>query len=363
MASDGTFILVDIGRYTQFLTGVGIEHGKEITSHLLNSLLKCNRGRWKVANIEGDCLFLYRAGREPTGELLSHVTALYEDFRGRITDVAARSTCQCGACSRTNDLTLKFIVHAGEFDTQKIGNREELIGPEVVVAHRLLKNSVAVTEYVLMSKAYAGDDTPDGLPSTTIGKDDYPDIGTVDYVCLDLQPARREFEKKRQFFVTAEEARIAVTEEIEAPANVVWEAMVDTDKRRQWLSVKEIERTQGESGKIGEIHRCVHDDGSKMIHLTIGIDEVNHRKTEKVWLNRLVKDLYLTMEARELANGRTEAGFYATMQPAAPLISHVFIPIMIRMMSGSVRKDMGRLKAFCEDEVGRSADRLVTDEA
>src|SRR2546426_5063327 len=163
MATAGTFVLADIGGYTGFLTGVGIEHGKEITSHLLNSLLKCNKGRWKLANIEGDCLFLYREGREPQGELLSHVRALYEDFCQRITDVAARSTCQCGACSRTNDLTLKFIVHAGEFDTQRIGSREELIGSAVVVAHRLLKNSVSVKEYVLMSKAYEMNQAPDGL--------------------------------------------------------------------------------------------------------------------------------------------------------------------------------------------------------
>jgi len=56
--TEGTFVLADIGGYTGFLTGVGIEHGKEITSHLLNALLKCNRGRWKLANVEGDCLFL-----------------------------------------------------------------------------------------------------------------------------------------------------------------------------------------------------------------------------------------------------------------------------------------------------------------
>jgi hypothetical protein len=29
MATEGTFILADIGGYTQFLTGVGIEHGKK----------------------------------------------------------------------------------------------------------------------------------------------------------------------------------------------------------------------------------------------------------------------------------------------------------------------------------------------
>src|SRR5712692_9981166 len=91
MASEGTFILADIGGYTQFLTGVGIEHGKEITSHLFNSLLKCNRGRWKVANIEGDCIFFYRPGREPVAELIEHVKALYQDFCLRATDIASRS--------------------------------------------------------------------------------------------------------------------------------------------------------------------------------------------------------------------------------------------------------------------------------
>ena len=77
MATDGTFVLADIGGYTSFLTGVGIEHGKEITTFLFNSLLKCNHGRWKVANIEGDCIFFYRPGREDPYELAGHAGKLY----------------------------------------------------------------------------------------------------------------------------------------------------------------------------------------------------------------------------------------------------------------------------------------------
>ena len=50
MASEGTFVLADIGGYTSFLTDVGIEHAKEITTYLFNSLLKCNHSRWKVAD-------------------------------------------------------------------------------------------------------------------------------------------------------------------------------------------------------------------------------------------------------------------------------------------------------------------------
>ncbi|MGH9204751.1 MAG: DUF2652 domain-containing protein, partial [Vicinamibacterales bacterium] len=88
MLSEGTFVLADIGGYTQFLTGVGIEHANEITSHLLNSLLKSNRGRWKVANVEGDCLFFYREGREPPAELIDHIRALFEEFCDRTVDIA-----------------------------------------------------------------------------------------------------------------------------------------------------------------------------------------------------------------------------------------------------------------------------------
>src|SRR5213083_1801784 len=165
MASEGTFVLADIGGYTGFLTGVGIEHGKEITSHLLNSLLKCNRGRWKLANVEGDCLFLYREGREPPEELLEHVRALYEDFCDRTLDIAVRAACPYGACSRTNELSLKFIVHAGEFDTQKIGRRVELIGRDIVLAHRLLKNSAGLNEYALLTESYTLGVPPDSLPA------------------------------------------------------------------------------------------------------------------------------------------------------------------------------------------------------
>jgi hypothetical protein len=52
-------------------------------------------------------------------------------------------TCQCNACSRIDDLDLKFILHAGAFVIQEIAGRQELAGPEVVMAHRLLKSGAA----------------------------------------------------------------------------------------------------------------------------------------------------------------------------------------------------------------------------
>jgi len=119
MSAQGTFILADIDGYTRFVASVAIEHASEITSHLLNAMLEANGGRWKVANVEGDRIFFYREGREDPPALLREVRKLYETFCEEIIDISARAACPCGACTNVNQLGLKFIVHAGEFEVQE----------------------------------------------------------------------------------------------------------------------------------------------------------------------------------------------------------------------------------------------------
>ena len=41
---------------------------------------------------------------------------------------------------RIDLLDLKFVLHAGAFVIQDVAGQRELVGPEVVVAHRLLKS-------------------------------------------------------------------------------------------------------------------------------------------------------------------------------------------------------------------------------
>ncbi len=67
------------------------------------------------------------------------------------------TTCNCDACSRGAKLDLKCILHAGRFVMQSIGGGRELVGPDVVMAHRLLKNGGAAaigrSAYALVSDA------------------------------------------------------------------------------------------------------------------------------------------------------------------------------------------------------------------
>lgn len=345
---EGTFVLADIGGYTRFLTGVGIKHGKEITSHLFNGMLKANKGRWKVANIMGDCLFLYSEEREPPEELFGHLRKLYEEFRGAVTDVAARSTCPCGACSRTGDLALKFVVHAGEYDVQRIGGRNELIGPDIIVATRLLKNGVPAREYVLLTPGLSEAAGASGLPPQE-GRESYDDVGAIDYVYVDLGPVRAQVEHSLQFYLSEEDAKVVVIVEVDASPDVVWDAIRNLDKVRQWgISLTELEHVSGATGEVGEIYRCVHDNGRKALHLTIGIDVENRRIAEKFWVGPLFNECYITVEGRPIADGRTQACFFATYHPRFPVLSHLIEPLVPMLMKRSVERDMAGLKAFCE---------------
>jgi hypothetical protein len=60
--------------------------------------------------------------------------------------------CPCDSCTQTSDLKLKFVAHVGEVAIQKIKRRRKLVGIDVIFVHRLLKNPVQVSEYVLLSE-------------------------------------------------------------------------------------------------------------------------------------------------------------------------------------------------------------------
>jgi Protein of unknown function (DUF2652) len=73
-------------------------------------------------------------------DLLACMTNCYGDFRRRLGQAHKIWSCRCDACSRIDVLDLKFILHAGAFVIHSIAGGRELVGPHVVMAHRLLKN-------------------------------------------------------------------------------------------------------------------------------------------------------------------------------------------------------------------------------
>ena len=165
--ADGPLLLADIGGYTGFLRTVQTAHADDAFANgtipdaygLVSTLLDGIVGRlvppFTLSKLEGDAVFAYAAADEgiPRGDaFLACIRACHAAFRSLLGAAHDVWACRCDACMRIDQLELKFVVHAGPFVIQSIAGATELVGPEVVMAHRLLKNDAAAT---LGSGAYA----------------------------------------------------------------------------------------------------------------------------------------------------------------------------------------------------------------
>jgi len=173
-AASGPLLLADISGYTSFLRSVAEAHRDDafaegtipdayaMMSDLLDGIVGKVVPPFELAKLEGDAVFAYAvdAAQLPRGAaMLGCLTDCYADFRHRLDTAHQVWTCRCMACSRIDDLDLKFILHAGPFVVQSIAGGRELVGPEVVMAHRLLKTEAATLvghgAYALITEAAA----------------------------------------------------------------------------------------------------------------------------------------------------------------------------------------------------------------
>jgi hypothetical protein len=170
-AARGLLLLADIGGYTSFLRAVEEAHRDDafaggnvppaysLVSSLLDGIIEALVPPFTLSKLEGDAVFAWAADQDvPRGAgLLEHLGACHAAFRQRLGQVHDVWTCRCDACARVDALDLKFVVHAGRFVIQSIAGGTELVGPDVVMAHRLLKNGAAALvghgAYALLSDA------------------------------------------------------------------------------------------------------------------------------------------------------------------------------------------------------------------
>jgi hypothetical protein len=151
----GALLLADISGYTAFLQGVTDAHrdwiieapepppAYAVLSHLLDAMLAAITPSFRLAKFEGDAIFAVADGDMPMGAaMIDCLRGCYATFRERLGAAASEWTCSCAACSRIGALDLKFVLHHGSFVAQSIAGHEELLGPEVNLVHRLLKNRV-----------------------------------------------------------------------------------------------------------------------------------------------------------------------------------------------------------------------------
>ena len=150
-------LLTDISGYTGYLAGVELDHAQDILADLMNTIIRALRPAFRLAKLEGDAVFMYAIVEKLDGSLLlDTIERCYFGFRRRRRDVRQMTSCECNACVRIPELNLSLVVHHGTILRQRVAGQDELLGADVILVHRLLKNDViastGIEAYALFSQ-------------------------------------------------------------------------------------------------------------------------------------------------------------------------------------------------------------------
>ena len=179
----GCIVIVDISGYTEFVKmhRTAMVHAEQIITDLMESVLDVQGPPLVLDKLMGDAATFYSRddGEDSAAGIAAQVVRFFDAFNESEGVLVSCNVCICDACNQMGSLRLKAILHHGDLLLKEMGGGAELAGPDVIVAHRLLKNSVEGDEYILMTKAFhdrAGD--LEGL-SPMFGKEE-TDLGPVD---------------------------------------------------------------------------------------------------------------------------------------------------------------------------------------
>jgi Protein of unknown function (DUF2652) len=192
MDTEGIILLSDISGYTEFLTKTSLEHANWIISNFFAAMLQDVPENLKVVEVEGDALFCWlpvERDQTDSGPIIRLVTHQFNRFVGvqewLVNVHRCAEGCKCAACSGVRELKIKFIIHMGKVGAYRIGPFEKIGGIDVVIAHRLLKNSVPLSEYQLITdmtyEMLFKESRTEKQEQWTRGADLYPVLGEIAY--------------------------------------------------------------------------------------------------------------------------------------------------------------------------------------
>ena len=182
----GVICIPDVSGYTGLVSTVDLVHAHEIVTRLMKRILAAGWQIMQVSKLIGDAVLLYRA--DVTGEsgadiqrrVLETVRSMYAGFVEELLETQQdRHECGCGACQGVPTLDLKFVIHYGEYMVYDLQPFRELMGREVILAFRLLKNDVPVGRYALMTDSFLRLDS--AIDAHLVGAVDqtYEHLGTL----------------------------------------------------------------------------------------------------------------------------------------------------------------------------------------
>jgi hypothetical protein len=348
-------LIADISGYTGYLATVELDHAQDILADLIGTVVSSLRPNFRLAKLEGDAAFVAAAADKLDGSLLlDTVERCYFGFRRRRRDVRQATSCECNACSRIPDLNLKFVVHYGMALRQRVAGSEELLGSDVIVVHRLLKNEVVeqlgIGAYALFTQgavdAMAID--PQALGMSRLAET-YEHVGEVVTWVHDLERRWQEEDARQRVYVSAEDAAFGVSIPTGAPPQVAWEFLTVPGRRAGWQAgVTDVllAESTGNRRAVGATIHCMH--GTEAV-----IEQILDWRPYDYWTNRSTINtlrgpmrMLATVELEPTASGTTIHFRYAAPKAAKErAILRELLPVYEQMFAASSTAMVSQLEA------------------
>ncbi len=176
------------------------------------------------------------------------------------------TTCTCRACQNIPSLDLKFIAHHGDYIMQQVRDIKEMVGSDVNLVHRLLKNHVTEStgwRAYMMFTGQCLDHLNLNLEATHEQVESYEHFEEVKTYSLDLNQRYREIVEARSIFLDKAEADIVLAVDFNVAPPIAWDWIQDPVKRNLWghdVAWSQGERPRGRTGS-GASNHCAHGKG------------------------------------------------------------------------------------------------------
>jgi hypothetical protein len=276
MANTGFFILTDISGYTEFLTKSELDHAQDALQSLFDAQIEHIKYPFVISGFRGDAIFLYLPDThfEVSQTVLEALENLYIVFVDTLRQMQINTTCTCRACKNIKHLDLKIVIHYGQYAIQKLADNEELLGADVIVPHRMLKNQIVektgIHRYALFSEAAAealnlAEFAHPLVPHT----ETYEHIGDVKMQVLDLNKIWEREQEKKRMLISPESAWFTLEWDVPYPVPVVWEFLSVPRLELKFEPFETIERDDVLGGRTqpGSSFHCAHGDFKVMIKI------------------------------------------------------------------------------------------------
>jgi uncharacterized protein YndB with AHSA1/START domain len=246
-ADRGCLLIADISGYTDYVVTSPLEYAEDVVAEITRDVVEHLEPVLRVNKLEGDAAFGYALdGELDASMLLDSIEECYFGFRQRLRGIEHSTNCSCNACAKAPELNLKFVVHYGDFIRRPGARGEELTGQDVILVHRLLKNTAAdvlgLRGYALSSEACVNALTIDpqalGMSSH---RELYADVGEVPAWVVDLEKRWEIERERRRVFVAPEQSAFTIGVTLPMPPAAAWEYLTAPEKRLLW-QVDEIEQ-------------------------------------------------------------------------------------------------------------------------